>query len=78
MLEIRREIEKSVLVRQLKAQMQTLRATVAERDSAIESLQKSSSATHLMEMAAEKEEYFAEVNKIIVARIYRLTLYISD
>lgn len=63
-LELRREIEKSVLVRQLKAQMLSLRATITERDETIEAMQKSSGASHLMELTAEKEEYFGEVKRL--------------
>ena len=63
-LELRREIEKSVLVRQLKAQMLALRSTIAERDATIEAMQKSTGATHLLELTAEKEEYFQEVHRL--------------
>jgi hypothetical protein len=94
LLEIRKEIEKSVLVRQLKAQvsrlftrsitpsraslllplplislplsskMLSLRGTITEKEIIIESLQKKTSAAHLIELSAEKEEYFYEIKRL--------------
>mmetsp|Transcript_15990 Transcript_15990/g.24106 ORF Transcript_15990/g.24106 Transcript_15990/m.24106 type:complete len:980 (+) Transcript_15990:164-3103(+) len=63
-LEIKKEIEKSVLVRQLKAQMLNLRATIAERDATIEAMQKKVGSSNLIELTAEKEEYFTEIKRL--------------
>ena len=63
-LEIRKEIEKSVLVRQLKAQMTALRATISEKDAQIESMQNNLSSTTLLELSAENEEYVNEISRL--------------
>ena len=59
---MRREVEKSQLVRQLKAQINALRTGLTEKDTMIENINKKISATHLLELTAEKEEYFVEVD----------------
>jgi phenylalanyl-tRNA synthetase alpha subunit len=64
LLEIRKEIEKSVLVRQLKAQMLSLRGTITDKEMIIESLQKKTGSAHLIELSAEKEEYFHEIQRL--------------
>jgi phenylalanyl-tRNA synthetase alpha subunit len=64
LIEIRKEIEKSVLVRQLKAQMLSLRGTITDKESIIESLQKKTGSAHLIELSAEKEEYFLEIQRL--------------
>jgi len=63
-LEIRKEIEKSVLVRQLKAQMTSLRATIAEKDAQIEAMHNNVSSSTLLELTAEKEEYMVEIERL--------------
>jgi hypothetical protein len=63
-LEIRRDIEKSVLIRQLKSQIHILRESVVEKDAEISNLVKSQKESHLVEMAAEKEEYFLEIQRL--------------
>ena len=63
-LEIRKEIEKSVLVRQLKAQMTSLRTTIAEKDAQIEAMHSNLSSTTMLELSAEKEEYMLEIGRL--------------
>jgi hypothetical protein len=58
--EVRKEIEKTMIVRQLKQHIQTLRSGILERDGTIESLKKSQKASRIMELSAEKEEYYFE------------------
>jgi hypothetical protein len=63
-LDIRKEIEKSILVRQLKGQINILRETVVEKDRHIEKMKTSQKASHLMEIKAEKDEYFMEIGRL--------------
>lgn len=63
-LEIRKEIEKTVIVRQLKAQIHDLRELLAAKDKHIDTIQKSQKSTQVLELMAEKEEYFAEVQRL--------------
>lgn len=62
--EIRREIEKSAIVRQLKGQIQELRELLLSKDKLLDTMQKSQKASQLLELMAEKEEYFAEVQRL--------------
>ena len=63
-LDIRREIEKSILVRQLKGQINILRETIVEKDRSIEKHKISQKASNLVELTAEKEEYFLEIERL--------------
>jgi hypothetical protein len=63
-IEARKEIEKSVLVRQLKAQVSSLRTAVNEKDVDIQELKKNMRATVATELTAEKEEYYLEVGTL--------------
>ena len=63
-IEARKEIEKSVLVRQLKAQVSSLRTVVNEKDVDIQELKKNMRATVATELTAEKEEYYLEVGTL--------------
>ena len=49
-------------------QMMTLRGTITEKDTIIETLQKKTSTSNLIELTTEKEEYFQEVNIYISIR----------
>ena len=62
--EQRRELEKSLLVRQLKTQVMMLRSTVAEREVEIETIRKSAKNSKLIELSNEKEEYFIETMRL--------------
>ena len=62
--EQRRELEKSLLVRQLKTQVMMLRSTVAEREMEIETIRKSAKNSKLIELSNEKEEYFIETMRL--------------
>jgi hypothetical protein len=44
--------------------MLSLRGTITEKEIIIESLQKKTSAAHLIELSAEKEEYFHEIQRL--------------
>ena len=46
----------------------TLRGTITEKDTIIETLQKKTSTSNLIELTTEKEEYFQEVNIYISIR----------
>lgn len=63
-LDIRREIEKSILVRQLKGHINILRETIVEKDRTIDKLKTSQKGSNLMEITAEKEEYFIEIGRL--------------
>lgn len=60
----RREMEKSLLVRQLKTQIMVLRSTVTERDNEIANMNRSLKTTKLVELSNEKEEYYLEVMRL--------------
>lgn len=62
--EARRELEKSLLVRQLKSQIMTLRSAVAEREIEIETLKKSQKGTKIAELFNEKEEFYLETLRL--------------
>lgn len=62
--EARRELEKSLLVRQLKSQIMVLRSAVAEREIEVETLKKSQKGTKLSELFNEKEEYYLETLRL--------------
>ena len=62
--EVRREIEKSQLVRQLKTQITNLRNCEAEKDIEIETLKRSQKGTKLVELSNEKEEYYLETLRL--------------
>lgn len=63
-LDIRREIEKSILVRQLKGQINILRETLITKEEDIEKFKKSHKASIIMELTAEKDEYLLEINRL--------------
>lgn len=60
----RRELEKSLLVRQLKSQIMILRGAVAEREIEIETLRRSQKGSKIAELLNEKEEYFLETVRL--------------
>lgn len=62
--EQRRELEKSLLVRQLKTQVMMLRSSVAEKEMEIEIMRKSQKNSKLIELSSEKEEYFIETMRL--------------
>lgn len=62
--EIRRDIEKTAIVRQLKNQIHELRELLLSKDKLLDTMQKSQKATQLLELMAEKEEYHAEVQRL--------------
>ena len=62
--EARRELEKSVIVRQLKAQINSFKCLLRDKDSEIQELRKSVRQTEAVELAIEKEEYFLEIMRL--------------
>jgi hypothetical protein len=62
--ETRREIEKTLIVRQLKTQILLLRGTVAEKGNEIENLKKTQKSTQIVELVSEKEEYYLETLRL--------------
>jgi hypothetical protein len=62
--EARREIEKGLLVRQLKLQVQAIREALTEKEAEIQAQNKSLKASHLLELASEKDEYYAEILRL--------------
>jgi hypothetical protein len=60
----RRELEKSLLVRQLKSQIVGLRSVVAEREIEIETLKRCHKGTKIAELLNEKEEYYLETVRL--------------
>lgn len=62
--EIKKEIEKSILVRQLKNQINILKSDIAGKEADLERLQKTIKATHVTEVECEKEEYMMEVERL--------------
>ena len=71
--DIRKEIEKSILVRQLKSQILTIRLQVSEKDIEMDGLKKNLKATHLFQLEAERDEYFYET-----ARLSKIVLELQD
>ncbi len=71
--DLRKEIEKSILVRQLKAQILTLRLNLSEKDTEMELLRRNMKATHLFEVENERDEYFNET-----ARLSKILLELQD
>lgn len=63
-LETRRDIEKTLLVRQLKQNIQSLRGVILEKDAEIETFKRSQKTSKFLEFAAEREEYITENNRL--------------
>lgn len=62
--EARRELEKSMLVRQLKQQMATLRLQMSEMENQIENYKQSIKMSNLSELASEREEFYIETQRL--------------
>jgi hypothetical protein len=62
--EIRQDIEKSTLVRQLKAQVYQLRSEFVAKQTELDTLRKSQRACHLVELTAENKEYLHELQRL--------------
>lgn len=67
--EIRRDIEKSILVRQLKNQINHLRNDLADKDAEVDTLKRNMKSTHIAELVNERDEYFLEVQRLKAALI---------
>lgn len=62
--EIRRDIEKSILVRQLKNQINNLRSDFADKEAELDVLRRNIKSTHLAEVENERDEYYLEVQRL--------------
>lgn len=62
---VRREIEKSILVRQLKQQLAHLRNLVADKDIEIENMKRDIRFTRVKEVEFERDEYYAEIQRLL-------------
>jgi hypothetical protein len=60
----RKEVEKSLLVRHMKQQMMQLRATIADKDSELESAMRSAKMSNITELITEREEYYYECKRL--------------
>eukprot|EP01038_Epipyxis_sp_PR26KG_P014354 gene14354-19251_t len=65
--EVKKELEKNMLVRQLKAQITSMRNLSVERDHELEQLKRSLKASYVSELEQEKEEYLIENNRLKAA-----------
>lgn len=61
---VRREIEKSILVRQLKQQLAHLRNLVADKDVEIENMKRDIRFARVKEVEFERDEYYAEIQRL--------------
>ncbi|KAJ1448582.1 hypothetical protein M885DRAFT_623302 [Pelagophyceae sp. CCMP2097] len=61
---VRRQHERSLIVRRLREQLDGVRADLADRDATVAALRSSQRGTALLEVEAAKEEYFAEVLRL--------------
>lgn len=62
---VRREIEKSILVRQLKQQLAHLRNLVADKDVEIENMKRDVRFTRVKEVEFERDEYYSEIQRLL-------------
>jgi hypothetical protein len=58
--EIRKELEKGILVRQLKAQLHSMKGIISDKEFEIEELKRCTKVAHVAEIEYEKSEYFNE------------------
>jgi len=61
---IRKENEKSILVKRLREQISSLQEEVDTKEDELKALRRQHSSTSLMEMAVAKEEFYAEVQRL--------------
>ena len=62
--EARKELEKTLLVRQMKTQILLLRSNLAEKELEVETLRKSQKGTKIVELSNEKEEFYLETLRL--------------
>ena len=62
--DVRRDIEKGILVRQLKNHVNTLRDLVAEKEQEIDVIKRDLKYNNLFELQREKDEYFKETQRL--------------
>ena len=62
--DVRRDIEKGILVRQLKNHVNTLRDLVAEKEQEIDVIKRDLKYNNLFELQREKDEFFKETQRL--------------
>ena len=60
----RKEVEKSLLVRHLKQQIASLRATISDKDNELEMVVRSAKMSNITELITEREEYYYECKRL--------------
>jgi hypothetical protein len=63
-MDVRKDVEKHILVRQLKQQISTLRDNLSMREYEIELYKKSTKSSYIYEIKREKDEYYLEVQRL--------------
>jgi hypothetical protein len=63
--QLRKEIEKSILVRQLKSQINLLKNVIADKELEIDSLKRDIRVTHIREVENERDEYSIEIPRLL-------------
>lgn len=62
--DIRKEIEKSIVVRQLKQQISILKTSIVDKETELETLARNQKNSRLLELVAENAEYMNEINRL--------------
>jgi hypothetical protein len=78
--DVRKDIEKTVLVRHLKQQINILRNMIGEKDNEIELLQKNQKNTRLSELKVENNEYMLEIQrqKLIISGLQEKLINLNN
>jgi hypothetical protein len=63
--QLRKEIEKSILVRQLKSQLNILKTVIVDKENEIDLLKRDMRVTKLKEIENERDEYFQEIQRLL-------------
>lgn len=62
--EVKKEVERSLLARQLRHQITLLKSCIDEKDAEMDALKKAQRSTHLMELRAQNDEYLSEIGRL--------------
>lgn len=62
---LRKEIEKSILVRQLKSQLNIMKNVIVDKENEIDLLKRDMRVSKLKEMENERDEYFHEIQRLL-------------
>ena len=63
-MDVRKDVEKHILVRQLKQQINSLRDNLSMREYEIDLFKKSTKSSYIYEIKREKDEYYLEVQRL--------------